>query len=224
MLNKIRYLKRFRKILSEKPDYWYLPDDNLGYIQIPKVASRSIRAALISHFSGEDATNFSKDKLDEFSKIHSSHIAQQDIRNQTPNAFIFSFVRHPYERIWSCYKNKIRGQNIRKNIFACHDISLNDSFDTFVEKISNIPDSEADRHFRSQSWFLMNGSTPLVDFVGRMENMTADWETLRQRFNLPKIPHRNATSETTGSLSDRNKQLLQKRYHEDFVNFYPDQY
>jgi len=224
MFNKIKYAKRFRKIRREKPDYWYLPEDNLGYIQIPKVASRSIRIAFMTHVSGEDASGFSKEQQQAFAKRHSAHVAQKDIRKQTPDAFIFSFVRHPYERIWSCYKNKVSNPVSEKNIFACHNISFKDSFDTFVDKICDIPDTEADRHFRSQSWFLMNGNQRLIDFVGRLENMNDDWETLRQRFNLPEIPHHNATSQTSVSLSERNKKLLQQRYHNDFTNFYENQY
>lgn len=224
MLNKIKYAKRFRKIRREKPDYWYLPKINLGYIQIPKVASRSIRTAFMSFVSGQNVGDMNKEQQQEFSKKYSSHVAQKDIRNQTPDAFIFSFVRHPYERIWSCYKNKVSNPVSDKNIFACHGINFSDSFDTFVDKICEIPDSEADRHFRSQSWFLMNGNQRLIDFVGRLENMNEDWETLRQRFDLPDIPHHNSTSQALATLSDRNKKLLQNRYSNDFENFYPSQF
>ena len=224
MLNKIKHFRRFRKIRREKPEYWYFPNDNLGYVQIPKVASRSIRAALITRFSGQNAAAFDKERLGEFSEVHSEHISQQDIRKKTPDAFIFSFVRHPYERILSCYKNKVSGPNIQKNIFECHGVSRNDSFDVFVDKICEIPDSESDRHFRSQSWFLMSGSECIADFVGKLESISSDWEVLRQRFDLPAIPHRNATSKTIEVISDRNKQLIQRRYSDDFINFYSDDY
>lgn len=225
-INKLKYYRRFRKIRREKPEYWYLPQDNLGYIQIPKVASRSTRIALITHFSEQDAGTFSKQKLKQFSKIHSSHIKQVNIRKEHPDAYIFSFVRHPYARILSCYKDKVSRPNLQENIFICHNISLNDSFDTFVEKVCEIPDSESDRHFRSQSWFLMNGSTLIPDFVGKLESMATDWEILRQRFNLPAIPNQNTapTPNTGNELSTRNKQLIQQRFHHDFVNFYSDQY
>jgi dermatan 4-sulfotransferase 1 len=223
MLNKIRHIKRFKKIRHEKPDYWCLPEDNLGYIQIPKVASRSIRIALISHICNENASNFGKEKLSQYTKAYSSHIAQKNIRKTLPKAFIFSFVRHPYERIWSCYKNKVATPNTPKNIFACHNISQQDSFNTFVNKICEIPDTEADRHFRSQSWFLMDGETLIPDFVGKLEDMQTGWESLRDRFSLPEISHRNATAKGC-EISTRNKTLIQQRYQYDFVNFYPEQY
>jgi dermatan 4-sulfotransferase 1 len=224
MNNKLKYFRRFRKIRRSKPEFWFLPQDNLGYIQIPKVASRSIRIALIDHFSGQNSASFNKQKLREFSEIHSEHIKQNQIRNQHTDAFIFSFVRHPYARILSCYKNKVAMPISKKNIFACHDINLSDSFDTFVNKICEIPDRDADRHFRSQSWFLMDGDTLLTDYVGKLENIDHDWGYLSQRFNLPSIPHRNATSNTNTELSQRNKTLIQQRYQHDFSNFYSDEY
>lgn len=223
MLTKIKHLKHLRKIRREKPDYWHLPKDGLGYIQIPKVASRSIRIALISHLSSQDASNFSKEEIKKYTNVYSSHISQSDIFNQTSKAFIFSFVRHPYQRIWSCYKNKISSTKITKNLFACHNISLQDNFDTFVDKICEIPDSEADRHFRSQSWFLMNGDTVIPNFVGKLETIQKDWKTMSNQFDLPEIPHRNAT-EKSYEVSNRNKTLIQQRYQSDFTNFYPDQY
>ena len=224
MINKLKYYRRFRKIQRSKPEFWFLPQDNLGYIQIPKVASRSIRIALIDHFSGQDSARFDKQKLKEFSEIHSEHIKQSQIRKQHTDAFIFSFVRHPYARILSCYKNKVAMPISEKNIFACHDINLNDSFDTFVDKICDIPDRDADRHFRSQSWFLINEDQLLTDFVGKLENIESDWDYLSQRFKLPAIPHRNATQKTITEISNRNKQLIQQRYHDDFNHFYPDEY
>lgn len=233
-INKFKYYKRFRKIRRYKPEFWFLPQDNLGYLQIPKVASRSTRIALITHFSGQDASTFSKEKLKEFSEIHSSHVKQLNIRKQHPDAYIFSFVRHPYARLVSCYKYFVSQPHIRnsnfsdlnpqKNSFKCHSISLDDSFDTFVEKVCDISDSESNRHFRSQSWFLMNDSILIPDFVGKLESMATDWEILRQRFNLPSIPHINTTPNTEFEVSERNKQLIQKRYHHDFSNFYSDQY
>ena len=70
----------------------------------------------------------------------------------------------------------------------------------------------------------MNGSALITDFVGKLEDMETDWDFLSQRFNLPAIPHRNATPNTMNEMSNRNKQLIQQRYHQDFTNFYSDQY
>jgi len=224
MLNKLKYFKRFRKLRRSKPEFWFLPKDNLGYIQIPKVASRSLRVALIDHFSGLDSASFDKKKLKEYSEIHSEHVKQSLIRQQHPDAFIFSFVRNPYDRIVSCYKNKVAMPDSDKNIFACHGINLDDSFDTFIEKICEIPDNEADRHFRSQSWFLMSDNELLTDYVGKLENINEDWAYLSQRFNLPAMPHRNSTPNTAIEISQRNKQLIQQRYESDFKHFYPDEY
>ena len=111
-----------------------------------------------------------------------------------------------------------------KNIFACHGIKLDDSFDTFIEKICEIPDREADRHFRSQSWFLMSDNELLTDYVGKLENINEDWAYLSQRFKLPAMPHRNSTPNTAIEISQRNKQLIQQRYESDFQHFYPDDY
>lgn len=224
MIEKLTHFRRLRKIRRYKPKFWLLSQDNLGYIQIPKVASSSIHIALTSHLTGQDAANFGKQKLHAFSDSHSEHVTQASIRKEHSGVFIFSFVRHPYERIYSCYKNKVGEPNIKRNIFDCHGINFDDNFDTFVEKICDIPDIESDRHFRSQSWFLMNDSILIPDFVGKLENVASDWATLIQRFNLPPLPHINTTPKTKNVLSKRNKLLIQKRYHDDFTHFYNNQY
>ena len=224
MINKLLHYRRLSKIRRYTPKFWLLPQDNLGYIQIPKVASSSIHIALVSHVTGTDASTFEKHQLKEFSNAHSTHLRQEIIRNNHPDTFIFSFVRDPYARIYSCYKNKVSKPNLKKNIFACHNINLDDTFDTFVEKICDIPDIESDRHFRSQSWFLMNGTNLIPDFVGKLENMDTDWATLSDRFNLPTIPHVNTTAKTSYVMSARNKSLIQQRYSDDFKNFYDNQF
>lgn len=156
--------------------------------------------------------------------MHSQQIKQRDIRKITPDAFIFAFVRNPYDRLISCYRNKVINPSLTKNIFACYDVKAEDSFETFVQKICDLDDLESDRHFRSQSWFLYNGENLLTDFVGRFENLEQDWKKPRRSFKFGAIPHNNASGSIEFEINPRTKNLIQLRYSSDFENFYTDAY
>ncbi len=70
---------------------------------------------------------------------------------------MFAFVRNPLDRLHSSYADKIldvRNAGGTKNIFWNLGITLDMDFETFVERIAEIPDEKIDRHLRAQSSFL----------------------------------------------------------------------
>ena len=106
-----------------------------------------------------------------------------------------------------------------EDYFGYWGIKKSDTLDEFIQKVSQIPDSQADRHFRSQSWFLYDGDKLIPDFVGKLESINDDWKPLVEKFDLPEIPHFNASKKKPLELSEVNKKLIQERYRDDFVNF-----
>jgi sulfotransferase famil protein len=166
------------------------------YIEIPKVACTSIKtviAGLIGVSLQETDGN------------------PHDVRWPTPPAapgrsgplfpglFAFSFVRNPWDRLVSCYRDKIRGEvdgytyfTIRPGVANClarfDGFVAGMSFDEFVRTVAAIPDEDADAHFRSQHTFVTNDEGRLaVDFVGRYERLAEDVRVVEQRIGLPPI-------------------------------------
>lgn len=223
MAHKIRLWNKLRKLPREKPQLYLFPEYKFGYIQIPKVASRSIRAAVTAHMSGAtSAENVDEGLIAEFETRYARHLKHSEIVSLSRDNFIFAFVRNPYERIHSCYMNKI--EDVRssggKNIFEKHGIGLDLSFEAFVRKVAILPDSKSDRHFRSQSWFLTFEGVLLPAFVGKLENMSDDWQILQQRFGIAPPPQINVSSaKLLPVMSEEIKSLIYRRYEEDFRFF-----
>jgi hypothetical protein len=221
--HKIRLWNKLRKLPREKPQLYLFPEYSFGYIQIPKVASRSIRAAVTAHMSGTDSDeNVDKNLIAEFETRYARHLKHSEIASLARDNFIFAFVRNPYERIHSCYKNKI--EDVRtyggRNIFEKHGIGLDITFEEFVRRVAKLPDHKSDRHFRSQAWFLTFEGQLLPAFVGKLENMAADWQILSQRFGIAPPPQINVSSaKPLPHMNDEIRALIFKRYETDFDLF-----
>jgi hypothetical protein len=103
-----------------------------------------------------------------------------------PGMFSFAFVRNPWDRLVSCYRDKILGQapdftgfhparQVAYSLARFDVFKAGMPFEGFVEAVSDIPDVDADGPFRSQHTFVSNGSGDIVlDFVGRFESLQSD--------------------------------------------------
>ena len=214
------------KVVSRK--YRYL------YICIPKVASRSIIAAL----RGADP---------DAEIIYDRSVA--DICARRPEVrdyYSFAFIRHPFDRALSLYaemrffQERFAGEHRRlkasrqqhyTNTFP--GLGEIDSFDDYCRWL-NTPygsDAFADRHFLSQhaQLGLADGGRP--DFIGRLENIGEDWPAVAARLGMPSgLPMLNtmagwqpadsqavetARREMQAHLTGQNRKLLRIRYRAD---------
>ncbi len=139
----------------------------------------------------------------------------------------FAFVRNPYDRLVSCYKNKIIENRKKEDINIRNNFSKNMSFNDFVKEVSKIPDIRADQHIKSQSFFLEYKKTGklLVDFVGRFENLEEDYKKICKKIGMKpkdKLSSKNK-SKNRKSYKDyydeETKKLVRERYKRDFELF-----
>jgi dermatan 4-sulfotransferase 1 len=212
--------KRY-KISRELPQVWNFPEFGFGYIQIPKVATRSIRAALMAtQGTAAGYTDFA-----EFENRYGHHVAKERIRNVTNNRPIFAFVRHPLSRLYSGYVDKILNaeREGRRNIFACHGIPFGIDFDGFVEKVCLLRDDQLDRHLRSQAWFLTDSRGVIPSFLGRLESFNEDWAQLRTLLpSLGPVEHLNTAAGDANYLAHYSASSLaqaRQRFARDFELF-----
>ena len=221
--HQLRLWNKRRKLGREKPQLYLFPEHKFGYIQIPKVASRSIRVAVTAHVSGSSPDqNFAKKLVREYENRYARHLQQEQIAKLSDQYFLFAFVRNPYDRIYSCYKNKI--EDVRnyggRNIFEKHGVALDMSFEDFVCLVATLPDDKSDRHFRSQAWFLTWQNSLLPAFVGKLEQLNEDWQELQRRFNLAPPPQINVSSKKAlPEMNVETRELICRRYADDFKLF-----
>lgn len=194
-----------------------VPELGLCFVPTPKAANRSIKAAVASvvrpGYRGDP------------------HLAGWQYRpastlRQT-GYYGFGFVRNPLDRLYSCYTQKIvlygRLKDTPIIFWRYGDTFRADmTFRDFVEAVADIPDRIADRHFRSQHRFLYHKDEPVVDYIGRFENLDRDWERIRRRFDLPVLAHHNRSPRRrsyTNAYTPDLARIAARRYEKDIRLF-----
>lgn len=170
----------------ERPFALLSPTLKLVYVPVPKVANRSIKAALAAA-AGQPGAELAAAG---WQTIPLPQLARLE------GYLRFTFVRNPLDRLLSCYAQKVvlyARQLQLPLLFWRYGRQFYPEmhFATFVETVATIPDHLADRHFRSQHTFLYDKGELLVDFVGRFEQLAHDWDRLRQQAGLGELPHYN---------------------------------
>jgi hypothetical protein len=192
---------------------------NIVYIGIPKNANSSINRLFLKKLGIPFDEN-------DYNTIHvvkqQFAISKKEVVKLKKSQSIKSiaFVRNPFSRLVSCYKNKIIDENSRPLYegyygFIYHKMS----FEKFVNRIILIPDIMSDIHFRSQSSFLFKGSTPLFDYLGHVETLQEDCETIIKEHNLPPLKSINVSKkdyEWEEFYTPKLAEKVYKRYQKDF--------
>lgn len=192
----------YRGVVFENNKFVYFP--------IPKVASTSLQ----NIFEEIDFKKEDTPKIKDFEKKYK-------------NYYKFAFVRNPYDRVVSCYKDKILETNAYTGLALRQGFDIHMGFKEFVKEITKIPNIRADQHIKSQSFFLKDKNGDLIpDFVGKFENLERDYKKIMNNIgikNPPKLLHKNKTQDKGKDYKDyydeETRRLVQKRYKEDFELF-----
>ena len=122
--------------------------------------------------------------------------------NSFKGYFKFAFVRNPWDRLCSCWRDKVLNNNFFQ--FSNSEYERMKSFENFVDFVAGLNIDECDRHVRSQSALI---DLNMVDYLGRMETFDDDASYIFRRLGLPekKISRKNVTS---------NKKSYQEYYSE----------
>ena len=137
-------------------------------------------------------------------------------RDEFERLFKFSFVRNPYERIVSEY--------LYRNYFAHR------SFRDFVlNKLPGPGWNDDSRHVMPQYEMLHDASGRLlVDYVGRFENLRADFAEVCVRLGIDdaELPHRNPSDKRSRNLKRRVRNFVFRNGETDlrrYTDFYDDE-
>jgi hypothetical protein len=148
--------------------------------------------------------------------------------------FKFAFVRNPWDRLVSCYLQKIVSDPL---IDGRKQMNLNPPgtdrfyagmpFVEFVEAVHATDDEHANPHFRSQYATVCDPEgRVMADFVGRFENLREDFAGVSERIGVPslELPHRlkspgRESRPYTDFYDGRLRDLVGERYREDVELF-----
>ena len=200
------------------------------YFDTPKVACSSIRYALADLLEIQVAPQVGIHARDSL-----PHVDKKTLFEEYKDYFKFSFVRNPWDRLLSCYSEKIRDEKLNNNNFSNgvansigkHGVFRGSmSFEEFVDALSTIPDRRADPHLRSQYALLSNESGELfLDFIGRFENLEEDFDKVCHLAGMPKtsLPHKNQSPMKKANYidyyTDKTKNFVSQRYAKDIEVF-----
>lgn len=172
------------------------------FLHIPKTAGCSIGRTLFKAFNITDKTY-------EGFRIHHDDLTDEILQDY----FVFTFVRNPWDRLWSQYKFR----HFLIDYYPFNDVVPNienhfkEYYNTNIEDIPeyvelNTADQRSDWyaefiHLPSQVEFLNgkynDGKEKLkyIDFVGRFENIQHDFDFICKKIGIPtsKLPYENVS-------------------------------
>jgi hypothetical protein len=198
---------------------WHTDENRrCAYLQVPKVASTSITKAirkigdtnglLVSDIEGETRYRYS---------------LPEDFKG-----FKFTFVRNPFARTVSCYRNRVEGRD--QSFFRYYKIiglEKDYGFESFVRAISEVPDEWSERHFASQYFQIYNDGDCLVDYIGRFERLSEEYDIISSKYGLLPLEHKNASTkyDYRDYYTEELANLVYNRYKVDFDTFgYDEEY
>lgn len=189
------------------------------FIHITKCAGTSIETAL-GHFDGyawemyrggQDHRTIKQIKNGFVNKNDRNPNCQLIVNQQQFNDYFkFTFVRNPWDRLYSVYEYVKTHKNHKKQFNMLPDTTFKEFLKSYIES--------GRLFFRSQLSYIqdVDGSIPL-DFIGRFENLQEDFDIVRQKLGTNKIPH----------LTHSNKSSnygYKKKYDEETIELVRDFY
>lgn len=211
-------------------EYYVIDNLRLVYISIPKVACTSIKTAL---FSGDEQSEYQ-----DYMNIHktASEHCFHTLNKQQLDYSTFAFIRSPFDRLVSCYEDKVKRekQHNGKYFFSSsyNNVLIKSitgktfhpqmSFSEFANLVSRISDRLSDGHFKSQYSTLYSKKKGLPDFIGKFENLANDWPVLANQYSLNHLTVKNTTTKKDLKQYYSSKEIIDlvaNRYLKDIEAF-----
>lgn len=150
----------------------------------------------------------------------------EEVYNICNNYMKIGLTRNPYYRIVSCWYDKTVRTNFKD--FHRFDIRKGISLFEFMNKVYNIPDKNADRHLKSQSYLFTYDNCIVPDYLYDINKLNKNWEYIKEmvydhtdgELLLPELRHEHSNKiDHDKYLEDNVKYLIACRYTDDFTNF-----
>ncbi len=178
------------------------------FVKVPKTAGTSIGRALGCEHVGKPHRDIIQ--------IRDALAADPARADCFDTYFKFGFVRNPWDRVVSLFCRKERGRELAPA-----------GWDEFVEWIENASDTciHPSTHRNQLDWFLDERGRIAVDFIGRFENLDADFATICDRLGLPAptLPHekRNPAGRKhyTEYYTPAQRDLIAEKFRVDIEHF-----
>ncbi|MDH5611265.1 MAG: sulfotransferase family protein [Gammaproteobacteria bacterium] len=200
---------------NSRGEYSFKPFDDTKtiFVHIPKAAGVSVCKSLYGNLAGEHSS------INYYQYVFS--------KNDFSRYFKFTFVRNPWDRLYSAYTFlKKGGFNKQDEKWAIENLSRFTSFEQFVMEWVVAENIHKYIHFVPQTELLIfpGTNTVAVDFVGFFENLENDFDYVAKKINKNiSLPHLNKTdNKLLGYVQKYNSimiDVVEKVYKADIDTF-----
>jgi hypothetical protein len=135
-------------------------------------------------------------------------------REQYRSYFKFTFIRNPWARAFSWYKNVMRDEIHRKNLGIRDQLSFNEFLRLYAGKGLLRPQTYWVKDFHGQID---------LDFIGRFENLADDFQEVCRRLEIPLVtlPHKiKGTGEDYRKHYDEDSIKIITEYYRDEIKMF----
>jgi hypothetical protein len=213
------------------------PKYNFVFVAVPKTGSSSMRA----RFKHCGCGPLDRDERTLYTGVPHRHPQHYRIREYRhilgdglDSRFKFGFVRNPWDSLVSRYKMMCGGIHPRLARDGWHDPKR---FQNWVSKsIGSNPEDPGFNWFAHElrpqlDWFTDENGDVVIDFIGRFENLSSDFEKVMERIHeihpLPnkkfwKLPHKNSSRPSNHYsfyYNDVTVEIVRERYSKDIEEF-----
>ncbi len=197
------------------------------YFPIPKVACSSIMSSCATVLGIQEGPDT------DIHRLYFPSVSADEIYKYS-DYFKFAFVRNPWDRLLSCYVDKIKADpnlnngryinGVARSFSRYNQFHAGMSYEEFVDVILEWPDETANHHFKSQYTFLCDSNGKLViDYAGRFEFLADHFEYICKHSKIPieRLPHRQKSSHKNYKdfYTDELIEKVAKRYQKDIELF-----
>lgn len=212
------------------------------YIDNPKTGCSSLKSALVelemrncpSALDWYDWKVFHDRSVSPLKRLN-DHLWGGTLQSLVSQKYRFiTFVRNPYSRLLSCYRDKILGNKPHKSAIlqrlgrADQAPDTMVSFDDFILAVTGQSDREMDPHWRVQSSQILYDIVN-YHFIGRFESYGSHFRECFfrlgiQETDIPQLRHLHRTQPNAPEPYDKYytkklQNLVYERYRKDFENF-----
>jgi sulfotransferase famil protein len=209
-----------------------MEDAKAIYVWVPKVACSTLKTVCATQLGYAALETDPRELAEAVHRRQFPFARKYEIRTRFASYYKFTFVRNPWDRLLSCYADKMRdgAKAYRSDSNSLVDFLKHErryssgmTFEAFVDEVVQIPDRRTEGHLRSQVSFLSDAAGVLpFDKIGRFETLADDFAEIAARLgHCGTLPHLRSTGvrDYRDYYSSRMRDRVRQRYAEDVERF-----